>query len=287
MGYLFIAASVFCSLCIAQLLKIGEQKKHNVLNILVINYGVAFLVSFFTSIEFKDGFSALGDIEVIIFVSVILLGIMFIGNMVLYSRSIDRVGMGISIAAMRTSLVFPIALSIFLYAEFLSNYKYLGIALAFIALYMMLPEVNWKKLRDHKSLLLPLGIFLITGLTDSGLKIFEAEFSQILSEDLFLSGIFLVSFITGILFSLRKGKMEFTTAEIMLGSMVGIVNLYSSIFLLYALKELPGSLVFPLTNIALVVIGTLIGIAVWKDKINKRQLVGLTLSIVSIIILIK
>lgn len=287
MGFLYIILSVCCSLSIAQLLKIGEKREYNVLNILITNYAVAFIISFVSADERTTGKlqTAISDPWLLFLVAV--LGLVFIGNMIIYSRSIHKVGMGISIAAMRTSLVFPIALSIFVYGEYLESFKYAGIILAFIGLYLMLPAVKWKKIRSYVILLLPMGIFLFTGIADSGLKIFEQAYSDTVSEDLFLSGIFLVSFLLGLIYRISKKEGGIMPAEIYLGIMVGIVNLYSSIFLLYALKELPGALVFPLVNVSLVVAGTIIGIWVWKDRVSKRQLAGLLLSIITIIILIQ
>lgn len=286
MGLLFIALSVCCSLAIAQILKLAENRTLNVLRILVINYLAGFLISLFNSKEF----SVFPGIDVItngwLIGMVIVLGIVFIANMVVYSKSIDRVGMGVSIAAMRMSLIFPIGVSLFVFGESLVSIKYIGIILALSSLLLMVPKIKTKGISGISDAWLPVLIFLMTGLADSGLKIYEQLFSTQVSEELFVSGIFLISFIVGSIILLNRERLHFTFTEIIYGIITGVVNLYSSIFLIYALKIMPGSIVFPIVNVTLVILGTVIGVWFWKDKPTIKQWSGLAVAIVSIFLLL-
>jgi drug/metabolite transporter (DMT)-like permease len=286
MGLFYITLSVFCSLTIAQILKLAENRKMRVLHILVCNYLVGFLISFFNSSEFSvlPEFTVEADPLLIILAG--LLGIVFIANMVVYSRSIDRVGMGVSIAAMRMSLVFPIAVSLFVFGESIGGVKYLGIILALGSLLLMVPQIKTKSITGFSDAWLPLLIFLMTGFADTGLKVYEQLFSTQVSEDLFVSGIFFVSFLVGGSILIKRGEIHFTFKEIGYGVATGVVNLYSSIFLIYALKLMPGSIVFPIVNVTLVVLGTLIGIWVWKDHPSVKQWSGLGIAVISIFLLL-
>ena len=286
MGLIFIALSVSCSLAIAQILKLAENNKMRILHILVCNYLAGFLISFFNSAEFSLLPEFKNEISLWLMGLAILLGIIFIANMVVYSRSIDRVGMGVSIAAMRMSLIFPIAVSLFVFGETIGMIKYAGIILALSSLLLMVPRIKTKNISGISDAWLPILIFIMTGFADSGLKMYEQLFATQISEDLFVSGIFLISFIVGGSILIKRGDVKFTYKEIGYGVATGIVNLYSSIFLLYALKLMPGSIVFPIVNVTLVVLGTFIGIWIWKDSPSVKQWSGLAIAIISIFLLL-
>lgn len=286
MGLAFIALSVSCSLVIAQILKLAENRKLDILKILVCNYLAGFLISLFNSREFSVFPEISSGFSTWLIVLSLILGVVFIANMVVYSKSIDRVGMGVSIAAMRMSLVFPIAVSLFVFGESIASIRYFGIILALASLLLMVPRIRTKSISGFSDAWLPILIFLMTGIADTGLKVYERLFSHQVSEDLFISGIFFISFLVGTGILLKRKQFRFTIKEAGYGIATGIVNLYSSIFLIYALKLIPGSIVFPLVNVSLVVLGTLIGVGFWKDKPSIKQWSGLAIAIISIILLL-
>jgi multidrug transporter EmrE-like cation transporter len=96
----------------------------------------------------------------------------------------------------------------------------------------------------------------------------------------------LISFIVGAGILIYQKKLHFSFTEVGYGVAAGIVNLYSSIFLIYALRLMPGSVVFPLVNVSLVVLGTFIGIILWKDTLSEKQWSGLAIAIISIFLLL-
>lgn len=283
MGYFFIALSVCSSLIIAHFLKLSERSESRILNVLSINYLTAACIGFSIS-EYETPLFSDDSLPVIIIA--LLLGIIFIVNLFVYSSSIDKIGMGISITAMRISLVIPIFVSLFIYNEHISYLGYAGMGLVLISLYLLIPKAKEKESLGFKTALYPLLIFLFSGFIDVMLKVFEREYNHILSEYTFLGFIFLSAFISGILMLLRKKELSFKPKEIFYGIIIGIANLYSSFFLLLALKEMSGSMVFSLTNISIVLIGTIIGVLVWKDRLTMKQKTGLIGASLSILLLI-
>lgn len=286
MVFVYIALSIFCSLSIAQIFKLAENRTLDILKILVCNYAAGFLISLFFSPEFSAFPHHQLQISTGLMVLAVILGIVFIVNMLAYSKSIDRVGMGVSIAAMRMSLVFPIAVSLFVFGERIASIRYFGIILALASLLLMVPRIKTKGISGLSDAWLPIFIFIMTGMADTGLKIYERLFATQLSEELFMSGIFLLSFFIGMGTLIKRKQVHFTFTEIGYGIATGLVNLYSSIFLIYALKLMPGSVVFPLVNVSLVALGTLIGVWFWKDKPSIKQWSGLALAIISIVLLL-
>jgi multidrug transporter EmrE-like cation transporter len=85
--------------------------------------------------------------------------------------------------------------------------------------------------------------------------------------------------------SLSKGKW-ITSKELSYGILLGLPNLYSSIFLIYALGELNGAVAFTAVNLMNVAGGTLLGKLRWHDQVSKLQWLGLGIALVSITLLI-
>lgn len=283
MGHFFIALSVCSSLIIAHFLKLSERSDSRILNVLSVNYLTAACIGFFIS-DYEAPLFNEDSFPVIIIA--LLLGIIFIINLYVYSSSIDKIGMGISITAMRISLVIPIFVSLIIYNEHISYLGFAGIVLVLFSLYLLIPGMKSKESLGVRTAFYPILIFLFSGFIDVMLKVFEREYNHILSEYTFLGFIFFSAFISGIIILVRKKELSFKPKEILYGIIIGVANLYSSFFLLLALKEMSGSMVFSLTNISTVLIGTIIGVLVWKDQLTLKQKMGLIGASLSILLLI-
>lgn len=279
-GLIFILLSVCCSLCIAHLLKLVQREHVSVVPILVINYITAAGLSLLNT-----------DIQVIInetsyttLFFAFAVGSLFIINFFLYSYSLQKNGVGISIAAMRLSLVLPVIVSVWFYNEKLQAYNYLGILFVLISLLLLIPTVKQTKgITFSVSLMF---IFLLNGFVDVLLKIYEREFASILSKDHFLFLIFIAAFFVGISYLVAKKSLKFDLKSIIYGILIGIVNLYSSFFLLSALEKLSGALVFSITNLLNVFLGTILGYFYWRDQLVLKQFWGIILAVFAIILLV-
>ncbi|MBO6535806.1 MAG: hypothetical protein JJ966_06245 [Balneolaceae bacterium] len=280
-GFFYIIASVICSIAIAHLLKLARNKELSIVPILTVNYAVASLISGF-QIEHLD---VITDAAPATLVFALFTGALFIINFFLYSFSLHKNGVGVSVAAMRLSLVLPVLVSLFWYKEFLNSVNYLGIFIVFVALVLLLPKSqksNTNRVFSYSLLLL----FFLNGLVDVLLKIYDREFTSALPKEAFLALIFSSAFILGLSYMALKGRVKFSRKHLFYGVLVGIVNLYSSYFILLALEMLEGALVFSLTNILNVLLGTLLGIFYWKDLLSRTQIFGLIAAIIAIILLI-
>ena len=185
---------------------------------------------------------------------------------------------------MRLSLVLPVIVSLLYYGEFLQLTNYIGISFVFVALILLLPGSNSSgKKTVSISLFL---LFVLNGLVDVLLKIYDRELASILNKELFLFLIFTTACIVGSTYLIINKSFQFSRQTIFYGFFIGIVNLYSSVFLLLALENLSGALVFTATNILNVFLGTLLGVFYWKDQLTRKQLAGLGIAITAIILLI-
>ncbi len=280
-GFSYILASVGCSIAIAHLLKLARNKELSIIPILTVNYFTAALIS---GVQIQD-VEVIYSAEPTTVLFALATGALFIINFFLYSFSLHNNGVGVSVAAMRLSLVLPVIVSLFWYKEFVTAFNYAGIIIVFIALLLLLPKLKGSAIQKRFSYSLIL-LFVLNGLVDVLLKIYEQEYNATLPKEAFLSLIFFSAFILGTGYMVFKGSISFTKKHILYGVLVGIVNLYSSYFVLLALEMLEGALVFSLTNILNVLLGTLLGIFYWKDVLSRNQIFGLLTAVIAIILLI-
>lgn len=285
MAYVFLVLSSICSLTIAHLLKVTETKNLRTLNTLTVNYIVAAIFALFVGYESTLG-SAVASHSTILLFFCIIVGAFFIGNFVVYSKSVHTNGVGITITAMRLSLLIPVLISIYWYAEYLSGLKIAGILGVFGAMLLLIPKKNDIKIGSISASWLLVMIFVLSGFADASLKVYEEEFSTNLNELTFMGLVFLGAFIIGLMIALfRKGSL-ITKKEALLGAAIGIPNLYSSIFLIYALGGISGSIAYPIVNILNVLGGTFLGLIIWNDQVSTKQWVGIATAVIAIILLI-
>lgn len=285
MPWLYIFLSTICSLFLAFGLKIVEQRKLDRIRVLTVNYIVAAAASVIQSISLKEPL-VLSEVPIEIWGMGLFLGAVFLIVFVMLSRSVDVNGVGISVTAMRISLLLPVSAGILLFGEELHGLKIVGIILVFISLILLVNRQEKVGFKIDKHSFLLIGVFVLAGTADVILKFFETYYTDQVSESWFTALLYATAFVIGTAMLVVKKNLQFTREEVSFGIVIGVVNLYSTIFLLYALGHMPASIVFPVINIMVVVGGTVVGILKWKDKLTQVQWAGLALACVSLILLL-
>lgn len=285
MAYFYLVLSALCSILIAHLLKQTEVRKLRTINTLTVNYLTAFSVAFLVGVNRGKGLES-GELSLTFLMFCALVGIFFISNFLVYSKSVHKNGMGITIAAMRLSLLVPVVVSLFFYSESLTVVKVTGIVLVFGSLLLLIPRATSVRIGRMNAGWLLLITFLLSGFADASLKIYEEDFSIQMNETLFMGLVFLGAFITGVIICLTRSGPLIKKEEIMLGAAIGIPNLYSAVFMIYALTEIDGAVAFPVVNVFIVLGGTFLGLLRWDDRVSRRQWIGIAAALVAIFLLV-
>ncbi len=282
MAALYIGLSVFFALLIAHFLKLSEYKGLQILPVLIVNYVVASTIAVISNIS--SGMDIIPQFPLFIWALAIFVGVLFILNFFIYSRSIHYNGVGTSVTAMRMSLLIPILLSIVWYSEELTIFRFLGIILVFLALFLLVrSRVGLESSQNAKYLLLIL-LFLFTGISEAALKVFQMEGMGESTEAHFMFVVFGTAMVTGIIMALKSGVRSVSKEEIGMGFLVGIPNLFTSIYLIKALQVADGTLVYSSVNVLIVIGGALLGFVYWKDKISAMQLAGMGIAVIAILL---
>ena len=213
----------------------------------------------------------------------IALGVFFVVMFNIMAKTTQQLGISIASIASKMSLVIPVIAALLFQRNInLSIYNYIGILLALIAIFLTFK----KKQKTQKSLKIAVFLFFGAGILDSFLDyIREKHLESINDFNLFIILIFFIAFFTGfVIIIFKRNKISFK--NIIGGVLLGIPNYFSIYFVLLSLESLGGAVVFPVLNIGVVLISTIISFLVYKDNLNKGNWFGIVLACVSIFLLL-
>ena len=217
----------------------------------------------------------------------IIIGTLFIIVFNFYAYGIQKVGISISTVTNKMSLIIPVCAALFLYPE-TESFTYLkGIAFFLALLGIYLSSTNGGKLSfDKKYLWLILLVFIGQGLSDSIFNDFAQKFPNE-GGYLFFMALFFMATVSGILILTGKSfnkKNSLQLKSVFWGIVFGVPNFFSLVFFLKALGNMESSIVFPLVSMGVVVSSSLIGLFLFKEKLSKRNWIGILLSLCAIYI---
>ncbi len=282
-GFIILCAST--SVLLAHLFKITEYKKLNTTRVLTVNYFIATLFAAILAIREGVTFPEISELSVP-FIFAMAVGFVFIANFFIYSKSVHLNGVGISVAAMRVSLLVPVFTAILWYQEVLSTLQWIGIIIVFGALFLLLPNKR-KLIKEPLSAgWLLVILFIGTGIGDASLMVYEEEFSVEIPKELFMGAVFFAAFLIGSSVLVIRKKTSFNKQEWLMGAAIGIPNLLTSIFLIRALEQLSGAIVYSSVNVLTVLGATFLGVFRWGDQFTKAQWTGIFLALAAILLLL-
>jgi drug/metabolite transporter (DMT)-like permease len=157
-----------------------------------------------------------------------------------------------------------------------------------MAIFFVSDSTDPTELKGKKSLIfLPISIFLLSGFTDSlsqwcsETKVLEGEqnhFAWLVFGGAAVSSSLLIVAQT------LKGKVDWAWKSVLGGITLGLPNYASYLFLLQTLDSFDhqGDFVFPIANLGVILISSLMSFGLFSDKITGRQWLGLAVSAVSL-----
>ncbi|MBZ0184302.1 MAG: hypothetical protein K8F60_17720 [Melioribacteraceae bacterium] len=269
--------AVFCSTSIALTLKFNSTKKGNEIVLLSANYLMASIISFILLISETNSQIS---IETLLFGSG--LGLMFVTTFFSFAKAVETAGTALAAVSSRLSVLIPITLAIIIYNEIPNFFQAVGFAAAFITLYFFYRSLTHKNLKKLDAVhYLYLAVVLIgIGFNDFLMKVFN-QWRPAEEKSFFLLSIFGSAFIyTASYIIFKKQKLEKRT--ISTGLFLGIPNVFSSFFLIDALKQIPAIIVFPSVNISIIILTAIGAFLIWKESLNAYGRVALLFGIISI-----
>lgn len=219
------------------------------------------------------------------------LGCLFIFSFFLMAKTAQNVSVAISTVASKTSMIVPAGVSIYLFdsvKEDLNSYNVIGFVLCLIALFLTGYKKKGVELKSNtKDYLLIALVFVGTGLIDSILNVVEHNFPDETFKRGFPIFCFFIAFFIGAIVHFVIQKKKFEVKNLIGGIALGIPNYFSIYTLFKALDSYDSNAAFvlPVLNISVIVLGSLVAMLVFKERLLKINYLGIVVSALAIVLL--
>lgn len=272
---LAIASSAMVSI----IMRLSDRKVTGNIAMLTVNYLMCLVVSaayagvgnLFPASEGLPGALVMGAVN----------GLLYLGGFVLLQFNIGKNGVVLSSTFMKLGLLVSIAVSVIFFHEIPDMLQITGFCLAVAAIIL----INFRK-ESGGTAGCKAGLILVLlagGMADAMAKIFE-ELGDPALEPQFLVYTFAVALILCTLLMVQK-KQKPGKWEILFGLLIGVPNFFSAKFLLGALESIAAVIVYPVNSVATILVVTLAGVLLFKERLEKRQWIGMGLILIALVLL--
>ena len=210
----------------------------------------------------------------------IIHGILYLVSFVLLQVNVQKNGVVLSATFMKLGLLVPMVVSVLFFGEIPAALQVFGFVLAVGAILLINLEKDSSVVQSASGLLL---LLLTGGAADAMSKVYEEVGSPALSAQ-FLFYTFVTAFVLCLGLSMRK-KQKIGKNELVFGLCIGIPNFFSARFLLKALESISAVIVYPTYCVATILLVTLAGVLLFKERLGRRQWLALGMILVALLCL--
>ena len=279
---IYIILSIFCSVTVAVLLKLAKRYKISIIQAVTFNYLTALTLCF---LFFKP------DVKIITGTApwpiYIALAILLPTIFLFLAASVKKLGIVKTDIAQRLSLFIPILAAYFIFKEDFNQLKFIGLGVGFLAIILTFLRKSESK-SESGNRFYPIIVFVGFGVIDVLFKQIALHKELPYTTSLFtvFSLAFFVSLIIIIIMVVTK-KTKLQLVNIGCGLILGLFNFGNILFYLKAHKALATnpSTVFAAMNLGVIVVGSLIGVLVFKEKLTKLNYFGIALALCAVILI--
>lgn len=307
---LLLGAILFSSL-FSIIFKLCQKWGISCPQVIFFNYVTAILISWVpVGINLLNGSSTFTDyaLEGQSITFAVIQGLLFVLGFSIMDRSVWRSGVALTTVAARASLILPVLLGWMVLSQPAPKWLPVGIVIISMAL-ILLPNENQKhigvKMSDktdeqrRKLAILDLAcVFLCYGVSDFFLKLSQDSVERNLAAgsssetqlNALMGFIFLSAGALSLISCIVRGNFKgrpVTIRTIAGGAVLGIGNTLCTSCCLRALERLSTDVFYPLYNIGIVILATVAGVIVFKEKIKWLQYAGIVLAIFAIFLFFK
>lgn len=285
---LYLLLAILCSTCLLLIFKLLQRNNIEKLPVIIVNYFTAAAIgAIVTPGKISFGYFAAQSW----FPLAVLLGFFFITVFYMVALSTQVSGIAVTSVAFKISLVIPVAAAYFLYHDKFGWLKVAGIVSALIAIVLTSrSEGSSASGAKGLGLFLPAIVFIGSGICDTMFNYIQNRHLQESDFSSFLIILFLTAGAAGSLLVLLRiiTKKEKIQPKAMLSGLVlGIPNYGSAYFMILALEYsgIEPSALWPLNNIGIILLSTLIAAFFFNEKIGKYGLAGIVMAVASIMLI--
>lgn len=290
MIYLFLA--IISSVSISVILRVFDKKIENNMILFSGNYVVCTVFSAIFGLS-ENVLTPIEGTSTAVIIGLIS-GVFYLMGFVLLQVNIRRNGIMLAGLFMRLGVLVPLLMAIVFFKERPQVIEIIGIITAIAAIFV----INLEKKADgdssvenmevtagpkSKAIYLLLLLLLVGGLTDSFANIHDKMGNRACSDQ-YLLITFSVALLSSIVMAIVK-KQSFRLTDFAIGMFVGFPNYFCSRFLLLSLSKLKAIVVYPVYNIATILLISLCGIIVFREKLTRNRLIGIIMVLAALLLL--
>ncbi len=282
MFYIFLSAC--CSVGLSVLLKLFRRYNVDLFQAITWNYAVAALL---TLVFLKPSLQSYSLAPAYIYTS---LGILLPFLFIILGFAISTAGIVRTDAAQRLSLLIPVITAFLLFHEPVTLIKIIAIGIGILAVLCLIPRQKGLSNRNRKA-----KAWLYLLIVFVGMGIIDILFKQmaLFKAVPYTSSLLLVYVLAFVLCLIRlvylwyKKSTRFAAHYVVGGILLGVVNFGNILFYLKAHQALANqpSVVFSSMNIGVIVLGTLVGVIIFREKLSLVNKLGIGLAIAAIVVL--
>ena len=284
MAITFLILSIVFSTSINLIFRWFKEYDVNKFQAIIVNY----LVCFVLGVSLSSNQDVLSYVTEEWFRYCLLLGFLFIGIFFSMALTTEKLGISVTAVSGKMSVVIPILFPYFFAKEEITLLFMVGLVLSILSIYFI--TVKKELTIDRRYLILPIIVFVGGGLIDTSLKVLQNAYSQDVPLSTLSYSIFLGAFIAGSFIYIIKEKADFKSWEfksVKAGIGLGVPNYFSIFFLLSAIEgfSMQSAFVFGVNNVGVVLLSTLLSVLIFREKLERKNQLGLLLAVVSIVVI--
>lgn len=208
-------------------------------------------------------------------------GVLYLLGFVLLQWNVGHNGVVLSSTYMKLGLLVPIVGAIAFLHETPAIMQVIGFVLAIAAVLLMNSSASKGIARSRGALIL---LLLTCGTGDFMSKIYEMFGPKELSDQ-FLFYTFASAFVLCLIPVIRKHEKP-GVKELLWGAALGLPNYFSARFVLRALEAgIPAVIVYPTFSVATMIVLSIVGVMLFKEKLSRREWIGMGMILTALIFL--
>lgn len=270
--------AVLCSAAISLVMRLSADKVKNNISMLAMNYLMCLLIA-----AAYSGWGSLFSREAGAGMAMVLgggQGLLYLAAFVLLQMNIRKNGVVLSAIFQRLGLLVPMLVSVFLFGEMPEGLQVLGFCVAIAAIVF----INFEKEQTVMQFKFGLVLLLLAGgCADVMAKLYE-EWGDPGQAPQFLLYTFGLALVLCLILMVWK-KERPGLAEMVYGFAVGVPNYFSAKFLLASLESILAVIVYPTFSVATILIVTLAGVVLFRERLGKRQWIAVGMILVALVLL--
>ncbi|MCX7728854.1 MAG: DMT family transporter [Bacteroidia bacterium] len=294
----FIALSIITSVVMLIILRLFDATQTHVFYALILNYFSAFICGITNAYIVSE--NIIFEIPREAWILTVIEGVMFITVFYWIAQTTKYFGISVASVANKMSLVFPVISAHILFQEPMDTIQWVGLLLAVLSVYLVTYRDKQKRIHHLNKTVYPVLVLIGSGIIDSIINYGNKTYiSQNEQQLLFSSFVYLFALITGVCYVFilptdKKTQKKFYYQDafswkntILLGLLLGIPNYFNLYFIIQSLnsKVLLSGQIFLILNLGNIVLSTLVGILLFKEKIKWINWLGIGCATVSMFLI--